>query len=111
MTSSRQAKRALELHSESLSAYPNVVAVGTGRAGREDRPASERDHTVAVYVTEKKPAGELGPDDLLPGYVEIPGRGSTRKVAVQVIEIGAPELQDTENRDGEPRETSTFGAE
>lgn len=110
MTSRRQAKRAMELHAESLSGYPNVVGLGIGRAGREDRPASERDHTLAVYVTEKKAVNELDPGEVLPGYVEIPGRGEIRKVAIQVFEIGSPELQDTENRDGDPPETSTFSA-
>lgn len=111
MTSRRQAKRALELHGASLSGYPNVVGLGVGRSGREDLPASERDHTVAVYVTEKKPASELAPEGLLPGFVEIPGRGASRKVAIQVIEIGSPELQHRENQDGGASETSTFSAE
>lgn len=111
MTTRRQAKRALELHGEALSAFGNVVGVGTGRLGPEHRSASERHHTVAVYVSEKKPASELDPGDLLPGYVEIPGRGVTHKVAIQVIEIGNPELQETENRDGDPPEPSTFSAE
>lgn len=111
MTTQRQAKRALELHGDTLSGFANVVGVGTARSGREDRPTSESAHTLAVYVTEKKPASELDPGDLLPGHVEIPGRGVTHQVRVQVIAIGNPELQGTENRDGDPPEPSTFGAE
>jgi len=111
VTSRRQAQRAVEIHGDELCAFPNVVGVGTGRAGREDVPASEREYTLAVYVTEKKPASELGPDGLLPGFVEIPGRPVARKVAVQVVEIGAPELQDTDIQNDEAYEPSTFSAE
>jgi hypothetical protein len=111
VTSRRQARRALEIHGDELCEFPNVVGVGMGRAGHDGLPAAERDHTVAVYVTEKKPARELGPDGLLPGFVEIPGRPVTRQVAIQVIEIGAPELQSAENRNDEPPGASTFSAE
>ncbi len=111
MTSRRQVQRALELHADDLSGYPNVVGLGTSSTGRDDRPASERDHTLAVYVTEKKPADELEPDAMLPGYVEIPGRGTTLKIGVEVIEIGEVDVEGTENRDAESPEHSTFSAE
>ena len=95
MISRRQAKRALEIHSDDLSEFPNVVAVGVSRTDRPDRPASEADHAVAVYVSDKVPEDDLDTDGVLPGYVEIPGRGTTHKVAVDVIEIGEMEAQGT----------------
>ncbi len=96
MISRRQAKRALEIHSDELSGFPNVVAIGVSRTGGRRRPASEADHAVAVYVSQKTPEDELETDGVLPGYVEIPGRGTTHKVAVEVIEIGAMEPQGTQ---------------
>lgn len=105
MITRRQAKRAVELHGEELADYPNVVALGVSRLGDVGRPASERNHALAVYVTDKKPAAELDAGAVLPGYVEIPGRGTTHKVAVQVIEIG--EL----DRQAEERGHSAFSAE
>lgn len=109
MTSRRQVERALELHADELSGFPNVVGVGTGLTGSDDRPASERDHALAVYVTEKKPQTELEPDAILPFYVEIPGRGTTLKVAIQVIEIGDVTTESTENQGNEEPGASTFG--
>jgi hypothetical protein len=100
MISRRQAKRALEIHSDELSGFPNVVAVGVSRTGRQHRPASDADHAVAVYVSQKVPKGALDADGVLPGYVEIPGRGTTHKVAVEVIEIGEMEAQG-KNQPGE----------
>lgn len=111
MTSRRQAERALELHADDLSAYPNVVALGTVVSGGDDRPASERDHAVAVYVTEKLPAEQLDADALLPGYVEIPGRDAVRKVGVEVIEIGVLGPEQIENRHTGGPGASTFGPE
>ena len=111
MTSRRQAERALELHADELSVYPNVVGLGTSLTGREDRPPSERDHALAVYVTEKQTAEQLGRDGLLPGYVEIPGRGVTVKVAVEVIEIGDVETEHTEDRDTGESQGSPFAPE
>ncbi len=111
MTSRRQALRAAELHADELAGYPNVVGVGTSPTGRDDRPASERDHALAVYVTEKKPADELAPDALLPGYVEIPGRGTTLKVAVEVIEVGGVDVEGAENRGTGRPGSSTFASE
>ena len=111
MTSRRQAKRALELHADALAAYPNVVALGTVVSGDVDRPTSEREHAVAVYVTEKLPVRQLAPDAVLPVVVEIPGRDGIRKVGVEVIEVGEIGPEQDENRDTGGSTASTFGPE
>jgi hypothetical protein len=104
-------ERALDLHADELSAFPNVVGLGTGLTGSDDRPESEREHALAVYVTEKKPQSELEPDAVLPFYVEIPGRGTTLKVAIQVVEIGELTTESSENQGDEELGGSTFGPE
>ena len=109
MISQRQARRAVELHSTELSAYPNVVGMGVRRIGRPELPASQQDHAVAVYVTEKRSVDELGPDAVLPTYVEIPGRGSVHQVAIEVVEIGEVDRERSEQ--SEDRGPSAFSAE
>ncbi len=106
MISLRQAQRAADLHGEELAAFPNVVAVGVRKVGPADRPAPEQGHAVVAYVTDKKPVAELDADVVLPGYVEIPGRGVTHRVAVKVIEIGEIEVEESEERG-----SSAFSAE
>ncbi len=106
MISRRQAARALELHADDLSSYPNVVGVGLRDVASERAVESEPDHALAVYVSRKVPQHELSPSALLPGYVEIPARSGTHKVAVRVIDIGEPELQR-----GSERAHDTFSAE
>ena len=85
MTSRRQAERAMEIHADELSAFPNVVGLGMSETGEDDRP---RSHALVVYVTEKKPASELDAGELLPRFVEIADKGDTSKVPVKVIEVG-----------------------
>lgn len=111
MISRRQAERALEIHGDELSSYPNVVGVGVRWAGGGDRPDPGSDYAVAVYVSNKVPPDELGPDGLVPGYVEIPGRGRVHKVAVRVIEVGDLEEQGADTTDDDERGSSAFSAE
>lgn len=104
MATARQATRAAQMHAEDLSAYPNVVAIGTRPVG--DTPASkgskgskgsEAEHAVAVYVSRKVPSEQLGDEERLPAYVEVPEPGGTERVPVIVVESGViqPESDDT----------------
>jgi hypothetical protein len=100
MATANQATRAAQMHAEDLSAYPNVVAVGTRRV--DDVPStkatkgSEAQHAVAVYVSRKVPGEQLGIEERLPSYVEVPGPGGTERVPVVVVESGViqPEHDD-----------------
>lgn len=93
MTTRRQVERAIEAHADALATFPNVVGVGM------------RSLSVAVYVTEKKPANELDPTGLLPGFVEIDERGSPVKIPVDVVEMGEA---GPENRRNDGDDGSTF---
>lgn len=80
MATRAQVDRALELYETELSAYPNVVGLGTTGSG--DTAG------IAVYVSEKLPASELSTDEQVPDHVEIPARDGTTQVPVTVEEIG-----------------------
>jgi hypothetical protein len=94
MATARQATRAAQMHAEDLSAYPNVVAIGTRRVD-DHTPAAkkgtEADHAVAVYVSRKVPAEQLDAQERLPAYVEVPEPGGTERVPVVVVESGVIE--------------------
>jgi hypothetical protein len=97
MATARQATRAAQMHAEDLSAYPNVVAIGTRRV--DDAPATkgtEAGHAVAVYVSRKVPGEQLKDEERLPAYVEVPEPGGTERVPVVVVESGViqPETDD-----------------
>ena len=98
MATARQASRAAQMHADELSAYPNVVAIGTRRVD-DDPPAAtkgtEPEHAVAVYVSRKVPAEQLDDDERLPAYVEVPGTGGAERVPVVVVESGVIEPEDT----------------
>lgn len=98
MATGPQAKRAAEMHADDLSAYPNVVGIGTRPVDdRAARGKGEAAHAVAVYVNRKVPAGQLDDEQRLPAYVEVPGRDGTERVPVIVVESGViePEVDDT----------------
>ena len=97
MATARQATRAAQMHADELSAYPNVVAIGTRRVDEDAVDAAkgtEADHAVAVYVNRKVPVEQLDDKERLPAYVELPVSGGTERVPVVVVESGAiePEL-------------------
>ena len=104
MATAHQAMRAAQMHAEDLSAYPNVVAIGTRpmgdtatTKGTKSSKGAEAQHAVAVYVSRKVPSEQLGHDERLPAYVEVPEPGGTERVPVIVIESGViqPERDDT----------------
>lgn len=88
------------MHADDLSAYPNVVGIGTLRVD-DDAPAArkstEAEHAVAVYVSRKVPGEQLDDEERLPAYVEVPEPGGTERVPVVVVESGViePETEDT----------------
>ena len=75
MASREQCKRALELHSQQLSCMENVVGLGVVPE-RDDGPATHC--ALAVYVERKLPVSGLAPMDVVPKFVEVPGRGKLR---------------------------------
>lgn len=113
MATDRQAQRAAEQHADALSAYPNVVGVGTRPVGEPGTPGGRRgggrgggggggrggagagttgaggQHAVAVYVSRKVPDQQLADDERLPDHVEVSERGGTAQVPVVVVEAGA----------------------
>ena len=100
MATARQATRAAQMHADDLSAYPNVVGIGTRRVDDDATKATEGtdiEHAVAVYVSRKVPADQLDDDERLPAYVEVPEPSGTERVPVVVIETGViePETEDT----------------
>ena len=91
MISSRQAQRAVALHGERLSAYPNVVGIGVVPV--EPGRHQPEGHALGVYVSRKVGTDLLDDKEVLPGYVEIPAKEGSHKVEVKVIEIGELEAQ------------------
>ena len=101
MATAHQAARAAQMHAEGLSAYPNVVAIGTrpmgdtpGTKRTKDTKSSEGAHAVAVYVSRKVPNEQLHENEQLPSYVEVPGPSGTERVPVVVIESGVIRPED-----------------
>jgi hypothetical protein len=57
------------MHADDLSAYPNVVGIGTRRLdddATEATKGTEAEHAVAVYVSRKVPAEQLDDEERLP---------------------------------------------
>ena len=120
MATPREAAHAAEVHADDLSAYPNVVGIGTRpvddeaatRAGGAATGADEGEHAVAVYVSRKVPVEQLDAQQRLPAFVEVAGRGGRRRVPVVVIESGVikPETTGAAQTEGE-RSTGGTAAE
>ena len=91
MTSKQQCVRALDLHESSLGACKNVVGMGIVEV--DDEKASGKTNAVAVYVSRKLPEAELDSRDIIPRYLEIPGRGKPAKIRTKVIEQGEVSLE------------------
>lgn len=81
--------RALDLFGDELASKPNVVGLGRcpGRSG------ARGDWDVAVYVERKLPEETLAPADRIPKTLELPAPQGGVRVATQVIEQGAVELE------------------
>ena len=104
MASRSRAKRALELHEEKLLAIPNVVGLGIVPASERERSSTSL--AVGVYVKQKIPRSELAADEVIPAYLEVPGRGRrVNKVGIRVIETGQVEFEEP----GEAEEEADFG--
>lgn len=90
MVTRRQARRAVGLHEDELSAYPNVV--GLGILAEEEK--GEKEYRVAVYVSRKVAPAKLAPNERIPTTVEIPARRGTHKVKTRVVESGEVETEE-----------------
>lgn len=88
MATPQQARQAADQHAEDLSAYPNVVGIGTQPVD-ETSAGTDDEHGVAVYVTRKVPSAQLRTDERLPTSVEVGAAGATTRVPVVVVEVGA----------------------
>jgi hypothetical protein len=84
----QQARQAADEHADDLSAYPNVVGIGTQPVGEASAGKGDG-HAVAVYVSRKVPDDQLRTDERLPASVEVAAAGATTKVPVVVVEVGA----------------------
>ena len=88
MPSKQQSKRALDIYEETLGQYKNVVGMGLVQLDAEDQASRGSKEAVAVYVSQKLPEAELAPEEIIPRYLEIKGRGKTVRVPTKVIEQG-----------------------
>ena len=82
----RQVKRAIHFFEDEISARANVVGIGIVQERDVDRKSRERDHLIAVYVTQKVPLDDLSEEDRVPPYFEIKVRGGMLKVRTAIIE-------------------------
>ena len=92
MATETQCEEALVLHENSLSQRANVVGLGITSAD-DSNPASA-DVAVAVYVSRKVPLDELAEEDRIPETLEIEEQGGKKQVPVQIVELGAVELEE-----------------
>ncbi|HSK24479.1 MAG TPA: hypothetical protein VK906_14935 [Egicoccus sp.] len=88
MATPQQARQAADQHANDLSAYPNVVGIGT-QPVTEASEGTDDGHAVAVYVDRKVPDDQLRPDERLPASVEVAAAGATARVPVVVVEVGS----------------------
>ena len=104
MATPQQARRAADQHADALSAYPNVVGIGT-QPVEESSTDPDDGHAVAVYVSRKVASDRLGADERLPTSVEV--AGASTAVPVVVVEVGTfdPEA------DGDAGTADTFTTE
>jgi len=89
MATRRQAQRAIEIHQDQLTQYPNVTALGVVPA--ED---GSGESAVAVYVTNKVARNELRDDEQIPPILRVPGRGAVHEVPTQVVARGEFSLEE-----------------
>jgi hypothetical protein len=90
MATVKQAKRALDAFEEALAQRPNVVGLGIVPS-REERSGDGM--AIGVYVSKKLPEDRLGPDELVPDSLQIPGKKGPVRVPVRVIEQGEVQLE------------------
>ena len=102
--SRRQVRRALELHADDLSAWPEVVGVGAKWDTSKVAKGDDREHAVAVYVEtmELSAASRKG----IPSVVTIPARKGVHMIPVVLQEVGRIEAEaapagDDDEGDGE----------
>ena len=94
MATTSQCEKAINLYEEKLTHLKNVIGLGVVPAdGAEE--GTRPDMAVAVYVRRKLARERLSPEDMVPTYLEVPGRGRTPKVRVptKVIEQGDVKLE------------------
>ena len=85
MISKRQCERALTQYAERLERYEGVVGMGIVRLDKESERSRESTDAVAVYVRRKLPKKELSPNEIIPRFLELMGRGKARKT-IELIE-------------------------
>jgi len=88
MPSKQQCKRALDFYEETLGQYKNVVGMGLVHLDAEAQASRGSKEAIAVYVSQKLPEVELAPEEIIPRYLEIKGRGKMVRVPTKVIEQG-----------------------
>ena len=95
MATGPQAQRAAEQHADDLSAYPNVVGIGTRPVANESSVTGDDEYAVAVYVSRKVPADQLDDLQRLPDHVEVVESRGVERVPVIVVATGVIEPEDS----------------
>ena len=88
MATSRQCKRALELHELELSSIDTVVGLGVMPEHDGRRGAGGQDMAIAIYVSKKPRKSDDKSEKLIHKKLVIPGRQGSIEVPIRVIETG-----------------------
>jgi hypothetical protein len=110
MLSRGQCLRALEVHEEALAQLQNVVGLGVVMLddAAEGKTAG---NAVAVYVDHKVPESQIEPDQVIPEYLEVKGRGETLRIPIKVIEQGKVEFESAPGESSDESHVESHGKE
>lgn len=88
MATTRQCRRALDLHELELSRIDSVVGLGVVPVHEGPDGGNGHDMAVAVYVSSKPSNTDTQAGNRIPEKLEIPGRKRVVEVPTRVIETG-----------------------
>ena len=88
MATSRQCKRALDLHELELSSLEAVVGLGVVPTLEKAHIGGDKDMAIGVYISKKRGKKENRLEKKIPNKLLIPGRQGEVEVPIRVIEAG-----------------------